>query len=298
MNQKDDPIVIVTVCDNHFAILLAALVKSIEMNHLSGECIELYIIEDSLANSTKSKLLTSVNQQMFRIKWLAMKDVIPLKSDLPLDRSSFPLNVYVRLFIAYFIPADTKKVLYLDVDMIVKKDISVLWQTELGEHVLAAVVDRSGKVSSRWGGISNYKELGIDAESKYFNSGLLLINPIKWREQHITSKVINCINSNRRYANFPDQYGLNVVFANDWLELDSKWNNYSALNEPDPFIIHFIDIKPIYTSYNLNKEYKDQFFFYLQFTAWKDFKPIKQYHRIIRKVYNRLTKRVLQFFRP
>ncbi len=118
-----------------------------------------------------------------------LKDIIKEKSRLPLDGSSFPLLVYIRLFFPLFLPPGTEKVIYLDVDMIVRKDISLLWNINLGEKAIAGVPDRFGTVSSSWGGITNYKELGIEPDTKYFNSGLLMINCKKWIEADFTKKL-------------------------------------------------------------------------------------------------------------
>lgn len=297
MEKKDDIITLVTVCDNHFAVLLAALIKSIEVNHTSGERLELYIVQDGISTENRSKIEAPVNREMITIHWLSIKQAIPEKSSLPLDHSSFPRNVYVRLFIPCFIPRGITKVLYLDADMIVKKDISGLWNTDLQQYTLAAVADRSEKVSSSWGGITNYRELGLDPETRYLNSGLLLLDPVKWREQNITAKIIDCVNANRRYTNFPDQYGLNVVFAGQWLELDRRWNTYSIRNEPDPYIIHFIGIKPIYDSYDASEEYRKEFFYYLGLTEWRDFKIKSRYLRLFKKLINKLKKKFYAMFK-
>ena len=66
---------------------------------------------------------------------------------------------------------------------------------------------------------------------------------------------------------FPINMGLNVIFANQWFELDHRWNTFATLNEKDPYIIHFIGRKPIYSSYENNESYATDFFSYLQLTA-------------------------------
>lgn len=287
----NNAITIVTVCDNHYAVMLAALLKSIEANHLGKEPIDLYIVDDGLKVGSRRKVVESVSDQVFKLTWLSLEDVIPDKSKLPLDNSTFPLNVYIRLFIPHFIPQSLERVLYLDVDMIVETDIARLWELDMERKVIAGVVDRSGTVSSKWGGITNYKELGLPPETKYFNSGLLLMNPQQWREQDVTNRILTCVNENSRYAGFPDQYGLNVVLANQWFELDSRWNSYATSDEVDPYVIHFIGVKPIYTSYDLNKGYQTRFFHYLQLTKWSGFKPISNNFRLMKKLYNKLVKR-------
>ena len=181
--------------------------------------------------------------------------------------------------------------------MIVRKDISLLWNTDLGEKIVAGVLDRSQKVSSPWGGIQNYIELGLDPETKYFNSGLLLINRNKWLQFNATEKIISCISRNKKYTNFPDQYGLNVVLANQWFELEPGWNTYSMLEEQDPFIVHFIETKPIYTSYHFNQHYKEEFYNYLQQTPWVNFKPQKAYIRLLRKGWTKAVKIPYRLFK-
>jgi lipopolysaccharide biosynthesis glycosyltransferase len=290
--DKNNTITIVSVTDNYFIVLLAALLKSIEVNHVSGEKIDFYIVEDKVSASNKRKLEASVESEQITLHWISIETVIPSHVKLPKDSSDFPSNIYARLFIPYFIPVHIEKVVYLDVDMILKKDISDLWNIDIHDKIIAGVVDRLEVVSNSWAGIKNYKELGLNPESKYFNSGLLLIKPQEWRSGSIAEKIIECIQENRSFADFPDQYGLNVVFADQWYELDKRWNTYSFSNEPEPFIIHFMARKPIYKSYNYNEEYRRCFFEYLGQTGWKDFRPVDEINRLGKKVFHRITKRL------
>ncbi len=297
MKNFTDTITIVTVCDNHFVVHLAALIKSIEVNHTTDQLIDFYIVEDKVDLENKCRLDRSVTGSKLKLIWLNMQAVIPRNIALPLDNSSFPLNVYTRLFIPYFIPASLEKVLYLDVDMIAVADISRLWLTDLSDKMVAGVVDRSETVSSDWGGIANYKELGMDPNTKYFNSGLLLLEPKKWRNGEIPAKIIAAVEKHKQFASFPDQYGLNVVLANQWKELDRRWNSYSTGNIPDPFIIHFTGRKPIFKSYNYNAHYKNEFFKYLSQTEWKGFKPLTEINRLQKKLYNKLVKKLFPFLK-
>lgn len=295
-----NPITIFTVCDNHFSVLLAALIKSIDMNHRSDEHINFYIVSDKLSQASKENLVKCARSDIFTFLFVEVDTIIRDKSKLPLDGSSFPLIVYIRLFFPLFIPLGVDKVIYLDTDMIVRKDISQLWNIDLGDKIIAGVPDRLPKVSHPKGGIANYKELNIDPEAKYFNSGLLVINCKKWMEANITEKILDCIDRNKKYASFPDQYGLNVVFANQWLELDARWNSYPMIDIKDPFLIHFIEIKPIFTSYQYSLKYKEEFYSYLKLTPWSGYKPKGNYVRLFKKLWNKLFKkgyRIIAAFR-
>ncbi len=287
------PHTIVVATDNHYVVLLAALIKSIESNLKGSQKIDFYIIEDRVSQRNKAKLEKSVNPSISNLIWKDRSTIIPKDIQLPTDRSNLPLTIYMRLFIPYLIPDHIEKILYLDVDMIVLEDISTLFHTDLEDNLIGAVVD-PGIITfdHGWNGILNYQELGLDAKSRYFNSGLMLINTPKWKELDIAQKVIQCIEQNINYANFPDQYGLNVILNNRWKELDPRWNHFSTMEHDKPFLIHFVWRKPIYKSYDKNPEYRILFYRYLNQTEWKNFKPIGETTRYFKKIRNILLKKL------
>ncbi len=285
------PITIVVASDDNYLVLLAALINSIELNLKEGYSIDLWVIEDNVSEANKEKLKNSINAAITQLHWQSMNEVIPKGIDLPLDRSSYPLNIYMRLFIPYFIPSQVEKVLYLDVDMIVQKDISTLYEIDLGDTLVGAVLDpRIISFDNSWGGILNYEELGLDAKTRYFNTGLLLIPTKKWLEENIPVRIINCIKENKKFANYPDQYGMNVVLANQWLALDPLWNHFCTIDHPNPYLIHFVQRKPIFKSYSNNRDYQKIFYQYLCNTAWKNERPRGESGRYMKKIKNIIDK--------
>jgi len=287
MNNK---ISVIVASDNHYAILIAALLKSIDVNHKTGEHIDFYIIDDNISRSVKQRLNSIADPSRITLKWIDKRKAYPTDVNLPLDNSGFPPTVYLRVFSPYVVDEQLDKLLYLDVDTIVQDDISKLWHTPLGDYTVAAAQDVGKTVSCEWGGIPNYKELGLDADTMYFNSGVLLINPKKWRAEGISAKVIQALSDHKKHVRLADQYGLNVVLANRWMQLDPRWNWFAFAKHEHPFIVHFLDIKPIFKSYNSQPEYKDEFYRYLSMTPWKDFKPISGNMRNVRKAVNKLKK--------
>lgn len=291
MNTTEN-ITVVVATDNHYAVLLGALIKSIEVNHKTSEKIDLYIIDDEIATSSKKKIQQSASPEITTLHWVKKQDAIQPNFKIPVDKSAFPITTYLRLFAPYIIPQTAKRFIYLDVDMILMDDISKLWNIDLQGKLAGAVPDIAKVVSSDWGGIPNYKELGFLPDDPYFNAGMLVADPIRWREEDMSNKVIQAIFDNMKSVNYPDQYGLNVALHGNWLVLDQRWNAFSALEIPDPFLIHFLDIKPIFKSYRGNNTYRDEFYRYLQLTPWKGFSPISDYRRLARKAYIKLKKNV------
>ena len=289
--KKKSPVTIIVACDNHYVVLLAALLKSIEHHYKSPEPIEVFIVDDGITSRNRKKLASSLDTEKIKLNWIPMDEAIPDTMTIPFDRSSYPKNIHTRIFIPHFIPERFEKVIYLDVDMILMRDISDLWNIDLGENMLAAVMDPRLKVfSNSWGGILNYKELGFDPETRYFNTGILVINNKKWREEGSAAAVVKCISDNEKYANYPDQYGLNIVMANRWLELDPRWNFFADSAVGDPFIIHFIGRKPIYKSYENREDFKKVFYNHLERTRWNGFTPVGESKRYLKKTTNLLGK--------
>jgi lipopolysaccharide biosynthesis glycosyltransferase len=288
--KQNNTISIVVASDNHYAILIVALLKSIDLNHKTDEHIDFHIIDDGISAKFKKQLETIVDPARITLKWFKSKEIVPVNIIIPVDNSAFPLTVYLRVFSPYVVDQNLDKLIYLDVDTLVQDDISKLWNIDLGDHTVAAVQDVGGTFDCEWGGVANYKELGFAPDTKYFNSGLLVINPKKWRAEDISNQVITALSTHKKYVQLADQYGLNVVLGNKWLQLDDKWNWFAFKENDNPHIVHFLDIKPIFKSYNSQEVYREEFYRYLSLTPWKNFKPISGNQRHIRKIVNKIKK--------
>lgn len=268
--------------------MLAALLKSVETNHISGEPLEVWIVDDGISKRNKLKLESSLDPDMITLFWIKSKAAIPRDMELPLDRNSYPLNIFMRIFIPYFVPQNYQKVLYMDVDMILTRDISELWKTDISQHIIAAVTDSTAVYIKN--NVKNYRELNLPGDAKYFNSGLLLINTQKWRDEDLSRKVIHTVNANRKHTEFSDQYGLNVNLVNKWLELDPLWNYYANGTHPAPYNIHFFHRKPFYKSYFNSKKFQEVFYSYVDKTNWKNSKPVGELKRYLVKTRNIIEK--------
>ena len=286
---------IVLASDNHYAILIAAMIKSIEVNHKTDEPIDFYILDDNISAKNKQKIRESIQSVDISIQWVDVRRIIPPTIKLPMDSTPFPVTTYMRLFAPYAVPPELERILFLDVDTIILTDISLLWHADIGDYVVGAVQDFQKVVSCHRGGIPNYKELGLSPDTKYFNSGVLVINARAWREADITNRVFACSHENIKHIIFADQYGLNVALANQWFELDPRWNWVSLFEAvDDPYLVHFVSTKPIFSSYKYVPSYKVLFYSYLNQTAWKNHRPINGNYNNARKVYNLVKKIVLR----
>jgi lipopolysaccharide biosynthesis glycosyltransferase len=149
-------------------------------------------------------------------------------------------SAYLRLYIPEIIPDHRSKALYLDSDLQVEASLTGLWEQSLDRQAVGAVQAYGTPYVSYPLGIRNHDAFDLPPDTPYFNSGVLLLNLDRWREDNISKQVIRYLRRYEEHVQMVDQEGLNVVLANDWKPLDLSWNVMSHLLHfenwpPSPF---------------------------------------------------------------
>ena len=276
MIDQNQRLNVVYACDNTFVPLLAASIKSLEINS-PGVIKDIHIVNDNISAKNIQKLKNSFNSQEINLIIHETKDVTGPTNNVPrFYGQALPSTTFYRLYVQNIVPKGTERVVYLDADMIVLEHLTKLWEIDLKGNILAAVQDPGIKtLGCSWGGgIKNYADFGYQSEDKYLNSGMLVIDLPAWIKNEVMEKALEVSVNHRKHLVYADQYCINAVIANRWLPLDSKWNHFVNNDEPGAFLIHYTGLKPIYTNYPYSKKYQDIFFQYLNKTAWKDMKLI------------------------
>lgn len=108
---------------------------------------------------------------------------------------------------------DLNKILYIDSDVLIMDDLKKLWATDLEGTYAAVVADNKRMFSNK-----DHERLGLE---KYFNSGVMLLNLKKIRDEHVSEKLLANKLSDK-YKKFMDQDSFNVTFAGNvkWLQFD------------------------------------------------------------------------------
>ena len=65
---------------------------------------------------------------------------------------------------------------------------------------------------------------GIDRQAPYFNSGVMVIDLVRWRKQDISGHSLELAAKWKGRAAYADQSFLNAVLQGDWGPLPPKWN--------------------------------------------------------------------------
>lgn len=121
--------------------------------------------------------------------------------NMPTYRGSYAANM--RMFLSDILPGDVDRVLYLDADTIVRRDLTELYTMVLGEDAIAMVQDSLGE--------SHKVDLGLSSSDKYYNSGVILFDMNRWNELGLTDRIVEHVTNVRAQYPSPDQDLINVV---------------------------------------------------------------------------------------
>jgi lipopolysaccharide biosynthesis glycosyltransferase len=129
---------------------------------------------------------------------------------------------WYRISLDQLLP-DASRVLYLDVDLLVKEPVTQLWETELGGHVLGAVTNVPPEPDREY---TERPEMGGDL---YFNAGVLLMDLDLIRHEDIGSQLREHAVTHASRLKWRDQDVLNEVLHDRRLPLHPKWNCMNAV---------------------------------------------------------------------
>ena len=144
---------------------------------------------------------------------------------------------YYRAFIPIMFPL-YKKAVYIDSDTILRGDIGELYDVDLGEKVMAAMVDPKVTVIPEF---RDYVDnaLGVP-HTEYVNSGVQVMDLRKMRKMRYLSKMIELIKKYDADLVAPDQDYLNVILRGQIVHLDPVWNAEPMKDLPrNVKLVHF-----------------------------------------------------------
>lgn len=137
-----------------------------------------------------------------------------------------------------------EKIIYLDCDTMVLNDIANFYNIDIEDKLLVAAPEVLDETHS----------FRIKLKNKhFFNSGVLLINCEKWRQDNISEKIKNIVLNNKPMV-FGDEEVLNIVadyakkiVYSDTIYIEPWWfYNYTGPKGFPYLIVHFTSKKPSY----------------------------------------------------
>ena len=172
-------------------------------------------------------------EQEFSDKYQKLKDIYPFDYEyIKMNPADFEdvlhdervgISALYRLKLASLTNED--KMLYLDSDIVVLKNISELWNYDISGYLLGAVEDKYSEL------MTCQADLGDD--ETYYNSGVLLMNLKKFREENVEQVIFPKLREPENA--YSDQDVLNNVCRNKILSLPLKYNLMLTNDDPNAF---------------------------------------------------------------
>lgn len=300
--MKNNELSIIYSSDNNYCVYMSTSIISLLENNKEFKYINIYVIDNKISDENKDKLEMIVRLYQRNIIFINFEKY---KSYLNLNMQwNISISAYARLFVASMLPNNLDKILYFDCDTLIVNSLEELWNQDINDFYVAGVYDTvSGNTK---------QAIGLKNTDLYINSGMLLINLKKWREDNLEKRLLDFIDNHNGNVIHHDQGVINGVIKNKKI-LPLKYNlmtSYLMMSRDNMIKFYKVEdsfysqeqideaIKnPVYIHYTpgfttrpwvkgCKHPYVDLYWKYLKLTPWKDFKPIKNNEKFHIKIVN------------
>lgn len=206
-----------------FAPMLSSSIISVLENNKGAKIISIYVIEHGITSEHRQMIHDMVAKYPnANLTFIPMPDInkkygLGLKS----IKSIWLFDSYCRLFLGSILPQEVERVLYLDCDTLCVGSLASMYHTDLGDNPCAGVADCLGE--------KYYELFGMSKSSRYCNSGIILFDLKKWREQKIELALINYVRKEKGYIFFMEQSVWNIVLQDRIKILHPRNNTYTLM---------------------------------------------------------------------
>lgn len=244
---------VVVATDRNFVIPTAAALRSLSLNDPGPLLV--WILATGVDQEARAGVEASVDSNRMSVRWVDATAIDVGDT----SRSHIGRATYLRLAMGDLLPEEVGRVLYMDVDVLVRDSTAPLWEIEFGGAIALAVRSVNYPFICTYGAMDHWPELGLDPRSPYFNAGVLMVDLHEWRRVDVRSRALEHLASPLSNGRLADQEALNVVLAGRWSEIHPRWNQQPPLLQQNrgvqalysdevisearerPAIIHFLD---------------------------------------------------------
>lgn len=197
------------------------MLYSLFLNHPQEE-VDIYLPYEDIAEAELAGLTAYVSG-------FAGKRLYPLyvgdtfKSKVK-SRNGINVETYYRILGISLLPEHMERILYLDVDMIIKGSIKELYETELGNAPFAVCEDIYGIINGFHE--ANKRRLSIPERYSYFNAGVMLYNLRFLRETKAAERMLENIYRNYERYEYNDQDVMNEMYYDMLVYVG--WDEYNC----------------------------------------------------------------------
>lgn len=230
---------ILIASDDNYVPPASVLIKSLCEN--CSQKVEIFYLFDSLKHRNYKRLVNDVERWGGTIHCIEVND--SCFDNVPVC-AHFTKETYFRLLATELLPDTVDRILYLNPDIIVTKDICEFYEQSFvsngEEKALIACEDAAISYDKKV-----YSILNMPDNVRYFNAGVILMNMRKLRQLDYKEAIFEFIYSKGKELRYLDQDALNAFYFDKTVFCEEKYNlllcNVSANSKKisDAYILHF-----------------------------------------------------------
>lgn len=274
MNKETEVIPIFFAVDDGYMPFLAVSLQSLVENSSANNYYSIKILYTNISEENQKKI-SKYERENIDIEFVDLNYYIERIKDKLYTRDYYSATTYFRLFIPNLYP-QYDKALYLDSDIVLLADVADLYNTDMGDNLVAAAPDdviQTIKVFQDYA----EKVVGVASYKNYFNAGVLLMNLDELRKFEFQDKFLYALEK-IKFSVAQDQDYLNRLCKGRVKIISNVWDKMPIANDVDAKdlkLIHYnLAFKPWHFEDILYKEF---FWKYAQKTEYfEEIQKIKE----------------------
>lgn len=269
--SRNEAVDVFFAADKGYLPYLSVAVVSLSEKASSDRLYRIHVLSENLTPSDVIGIKKRVKSNV-KISVIDISDkLFHIKEELALRlRDYYSSAIYYRLFIPEMF-GNLDKAVYLDSDIVLNDDVAKLFDYDIADNLLGAVADESVLAVPVF---CEYvvKHVGLSSPEKYFNSGVLVMNLTKLREEKIRDKFIELLCKYNFKTVAPDQDYLNFLCQDKVAYIESGWNKHAiAENVIEKEKLHLMHYNMFNKPWHYeNVQNEELFWEFAEMTEYKD----------------------------
>lgn len=186
------------ITDNNFVMQTATAIRSLLDAANEGTRYDIRVVTADCSEASRAVLSALPGVTIVTASLDCYRDIRQL--------AHIPIACLLKFDLSELVK-DADRVLYLDGDILVRSDLSELYETDLMGHLIGAVP----------------QPVLIGTGDMKFSAGILLFDAKRMREEHVRDRLVETRRALGEQRSM-DQQSFNLLFENDYLHLDPKYN--------------------------------------------------------------------------
>src|SRR6266496_2082084 len=223
MRELEPVVLALTSDEGYFPGLYCAVASALSAVD-SARKVDVKVLDGGLSQASRDTLSRMIERvgESVRLEFVTVDPSVFGNATLGPGQSHM---TYCRILLPHLL--DVPRVIYLDCDVLVFRDLSELFDLELLPGKLLGAVPDSETLSIAEDSPHMADAANPGAEGAYFNCGVMLLNLERLRNEHFSESAIEFLNRRRGQYRFWDQSAINFLLHEQIHELPEYWNRSS-----------------------------------------------------------------------